>query len=482
MKIFLGSLILFIGICTKVTAQHYLGVATDGWGSMNTLYLNPANIAGREEKVSINLMSLNLSADNNQEKLNKTGNIFGPLGGSNYTGVFGNSTAHLNSLIPSGEVRGPGVMVSLNPENALALTTGIRAINQLNNFDPSLYAAITHSGSLPNTSFSTQAHNFNWTAQMWSQVGLTYATVIDRGTSQWNAGVTLRYLGGIGFLAVKGYNLNVDYKAGQDSFFASQSELQYASNVQGSSGAISNGINTSDLLNKFFGAKAGSGGGGDIGVTYFWRPVHNLNNDAQSGNGYKLRVSASVTDLGIIYYKAANNTMVDVRGSGYLTGGGLIANTRSTASFTNYARQQGFRTDSVTDNTQLLLPATAVFSADLQVYQRFYINATYMGNIMDRLQYGNSFYDQYSLIPRYDSREVSVGLPITYSKLSNEVKIGIGIRYTGFFIGSDDLLGLAGSAHGFGFYLGGYIPLYKTKGVIKGPTKNSETRLPPGSE
>ena len=205
MKIFVYSLILFIGI-PAAKAQHFLGVATDGWSSMNTLYLNPANLGGREEQLAINILSLNLSYDNSGATLGNTGGLFKPNGGR-YNSLFGSNTTSFNAMVPTGEVRGPGVLVAVNGENCLALTTGIRGMNQFTNFDPSLYSAITHPGTIPDNNFHSSAQDFNWNAQMWSQIGLTYAVVMERGNNQFNFGLTVRYLEGLGFTAIKGYSL-----------------------------------------------------------------------------------------------------------------------------------------------------------------------------------------------------------------------------------------------------------------------------------
>ena len=198
-----------------------------------------------------------------------------------------------------------------------------------------------------------------------------------------------------------------------------------------------------------------------------------MRNRPNAGNGYKLRLSAAVTDLGVIYYGSDKTYITDVRGQGYMNAQALGSKLINPASFRNYAVQQGFRTDSTPDNVRMYLPATAVLSADMQVYQRFYINATCFANIMDRKLYGNTFYTQVSLIPRYDSRMLGIGLPVTYSSLSREVKVGIGVRVTGVFFGSDDITALFGSkGRGFGCYAGGYIPLYKRRATY-------EYRAPP---
>ena len=83
----------------------------------------------------------------------------------------------------------------------------------------------------------------------------------------------------------------------------------------------------------------------------------------------------------------------------------------------------------------------------------------YYGNLATRSNFGNSFYSQVSVTPRYESRRYMVSLPLTYSFLSNSMKVGVGARIFGFFIGSDDALGwITKKQYGANVYVGGFIP------------------------
>ncbi len=447
-------------------AQHYLGVSSDGWSGFNTLYLNPANIAGREERLIINLFSENMAVDNNIGVFSKFGNVGTALNGRGYDSISNlPGQAKLNMLAPSATLRGPGLMITLNERNTLALTTGVRAVNQYINFDQAFYNALTTSGYVPaqNNNFSTK--NFSWSTHAWSEVGLTYAVVLaGPGRHQLNAGITLRYLSGIGYISMKGKNVNVDLAQGADSFYAWQSDVQYASNIMTSANAITNNMDASQLVSRFMTSTENVGFGGDLGFTYFFRPQNYSQGKLYTGNAFKFRLSASVTDFGAIQYRENTNHIVNVSGNAYLTGKDLILNTRNFRDFTDYSLRKGLRTDSSNAALSINLPAKLLISADYQIYDKFYLNATYLANLIGRQEYGNGYYDQVTIVPRYDSRFLGIGIPVTYSLLSKTVKAGIGLRLSGLFIGSDDLLTLVGgSSHGFGFYGGLYLPIYKKK-------------------
>jgi len=123
----------------------------------------------------------------------------------------------------------------------------LRAINQFHNFDQSLFRTITDSAYAANQNGNVDltATNFNWTAHLWGELSATYGGVVyQRGHHELKVGVTLRYLTGIGFLGLKGRNLDAHYSQGQDSFYARNTDLEYASNVFSASSALRSNVNT----------------------------------------------------------------------------------------------------------------------------------------------------------------------------------------------------------------------------------------------
>jgi hypothetical protein len=449
----------FMMICK---GQHNLGIATSDNSVINSLYLNPANVAGCKEKIVVSLFSINVGVDNSLGTFSKIGDLSNSLKSNNVASVFQNSgTQNFNMLVPSAEVRGPGILVRIDDKQSIALTTRIRVMNQFNNFDQSLYTAITNPNYVSNGNYTYNAKNFNWTAHLWSDIGLTYGRVLmENDNSSLKAGVTLRYLGGIAYLGFKGSNVDVTYNTGKDSFYAANSDIEYASNILTTTDAVKSGLNSSDLLNRFFGAKDGHGLGADLGVVYIYNPGGNGKKGTNKNTGsHKLSLSASVTDIGAINYKE-NNSIVNVSGNGYITGTGIINNLNNWTSFRNYMVKQGYTADTASQSTKLYMPTALVLGADYQIYKQYYVNATYINNLANRQNYGNSYYNQFTITPRYDTRLFTIGLPITYSALASDVKIGLGFRVSGFFFGSDDMLALVSDhQHGFDVYAGGYIPI-----------------------
>lgn len=446
-------------------AQRYLGVSTDGWSALNTLYLNPANIAGRQEKMAFAILSFSGELQTSNGSLGNTTQIRETFRDKKYYGSFnsGNNNSTFSMSTPTMAVRGPGFLWSINERHSIALTSAIRGFNQFTGINQSLYRTVADPGFAPTTANNFTNTRFNWTSQLWSELALSYAkVVIEPGEHQLNAGITVRYLGGMGFMSIKGHNLAFDYEGKPDSIHVTGTDLEFSSNVSTSDQALNKGLDPSALLNKFFGPKDGMGFGGDLGLTYFYRPYNSVNDDPRSGNGYVFRFSLSAIDLGFINYKAADTRIVDINGEGFVSAPGLLASTGGYTSFKDYANTQGFRASIIADDKQIILPATLVAGADFQVYKRFYVNATYMQNVVNRFETGNSFYNQLTIVPRFDSRIISIGLPVSYNRLDGGTKIGLGVRFTGFFIGSDDLLAaVSNKQKSFGFYIGGSYPIFR---------------------
>jgi Family of unknown function (DUF5723) len=465
-----------IACCNNTAqAQYNFGTATSNWSGTNAIYLNPASIADSREKFSIDIMSFNAGVDNNLGYINSKGGIIGAINKGNTNDMFSyNNNKSFSLLAPYAQVHLPGFSLSINPKHSIALTTSIRGFNQFNNFDQSLYRIIADTASLTNGNLDLTSNRFNYTAQIWSEIGVTYAGVlVDNKESELRIGVTLRYLGGIGYLGLRGKNLDAHYKGASDSLFVNNSDLEFASNIVSTKSALLNGVSNHSIFSEFFGSKDGSGIGGDIGLIYDYMPNYERGTYDKEGNPgltdysknrYKLRLSASVMDIGAITYKSSSNSNARLTGDGVVSGADLRKNVSNFDDFRAYALAHGFTADTSHKSTKVYMPTTLRIGADYNIYKAFYVNATYVANLANRQNFGNSYYNQLTVTPRFDTRLISVGLPITYGVLANAMKVGVGVRVSGFFIGSDDLLAfVSGHQAGVNFYAGGSIPFYKSK-------------------
>lgn len=476
-KHYLSFLLAAATTCTvsPTEAQRLLGVATSNWSGTPSIYLNPASIADSRTKFSIDLFDFNAFAENDLGTLSKD-NLFNKINNRDILSVndvfkFDNKTS-ANLMAPYAEVRGPGFMWNIDHKNSIAFTTGLRGANQFTNINQDIYRTLLdpHYAQNGNGNYNVNASNFHWSAATWSEMGLTYGRVlVDNGRNFLSAGITMRYLGGIGYLNLSGNNVDAAYTASKDSLHLANTSVTYSSNILNNDNTVNKGTSNSELFNRFFGKKGGQGAGGDLGFSYEFRPdfeKYTYDMDGQTkikdyGSArYKLRLSAAITDIGAINFNAANNRQATLTGDGYIKSGDLSSNVNNYRDFKNYAQSHGFTVDTSAGKTTYHMPTALVLAADYKLSGDFYVNATSITNLADKSQVGNYYYNQITVTPRYDTKVFSVGIPITYAMQSKSMKMGLGARVAGFFVGSDDMLALfSNNQYGFNFYMGASIPV-----------------------
>lgn len=456
-------------------AQRHIGIATSNWSGTNGLYLNPANIGDSRHKFVIDLFSVDFGVNNNLAKFN-SGSIIDyaqdPDNNDLADAFEFQNNDKFSLMAPYAEIHLPGLIYSINRKHSLALTSRVRVMSQFNDFNQNLYRTIIDRDFVDSmgANYTVSSGPFNFTAHGWSEIGLSWGGVLyDGGEHFIKGGITLRYLMGAGYLGMNS-NRGIDAVSygGQDSVQINNSDLNFGTTLANNNSSFGNSIGD------FLFNSAGNGVGGDVGFVYEWRPDHakyKYDMDCKTGliddgaNKYKLRVSLSVTDMGAITYKGSNNFTMNITGSGYVKGNTLGDSVSNYDDLRAYAVNHGFTVDSSTGatTTKVKLPTSLIFGLDYNVAKNFYVNAMYINNLANRSGFGNSYYNQITVTPRYDIRAVSVGVPLSYSFLTKSLKAGVGVRAGGFFIGSDDIGAMFSSAQGFNFYFGAYIPINKKK-------------------
>jgi outer membrane protein OmpA-like peptidoglycan-associated protein len=485
MKPYLIFIVCFFA-AGQAFAQRYFGIATSNWSGTNSLYLNPAYIADDRYKFSIDLASVNVGVDNDLGTIN-AGNVSKQFIGGTNVGLLKminiNNSGNFNMMAPNAEVRLPGFMFSINHKNSIAITMRVRAMNQFSNFDQTLFSVLGGSNGslLSKDNTLVNLNNFKWMLNAWSQISATYAKVLlEVPKHQLKAGLTISYLGGIAYAGFKGNQLTATYhvyshnlSVDSTTVDVNSSDVSYASNIIKNTDQLQSGINTADVANYFFGKKAGYGIGADVGLVYEYRPGFPENYEYEmdgkqhldlTKNMYKLRLAVSVTDIGSINYDQ-NNLQASLTGSGHISSNDGNTNFNNFSDVRNYASSHGFTVDTSQHGaTRVYLPTALVASVDYHVISRFYLNATYLADLTNHNNFGNNYYNQATVTPRYDSKGISIGVPLTYSTLNNKIKAGLGMRYGGFFVGSDDMLALFNNnQYGFNAYFGAFVPINKKK-------------------
>lgn len=448
------SALLFIAFLHfSASAQFNYGIATSNWCSMNSIVLNPAFLAGSNEISAISVGAFTTGVDNNVGAFNAANGLVVAIGDGKTNNMFSYSNnSRVSMLAPYVNVTGPGVMYRINRRSSFALTTAIRGMNQFNNFDQTIFHTFNDPSFRTTEAIDATPRNFNYTLHVWGQIGATYATtLINSPQHKLKGGITLRYLGGIAYVGVKGRAMDAHFTAGKDTFYASNVDLEYVSNIllvgKGGPQYISDNL---------FSGNGGTSVGADIGLAYEFTQRN------ERKQGYRIRVSAALMDWGSITYHGDNNANEIFSGSGYVTGKGILDNVKNFVDIQKYARDRGFTADIRKMSSTVSLPTRLMLAGDYHVDKQYYVNVTYLYNLGIRGGLGNVFYNQFTITPRYDTKPITIGLPLTYSTLSNSFKLGLGFRAGPLFFGSDDMLGLVSKTqYGLNFYIGLNAPVYK---------------------
>ena len=454
MKKTIPFLLLLVSAVSS-SAQRYLGVATSNWNALGSMYLNPANLGGCNEKLSVELFSFNLGVDNSLGTISSVSDI-SKTTNSNESGgksifTYGNKD-RFSMMLPAVDMKLPSILYRINSRNTAALSFRFRAFNEFNNFSKTLYNSISDTAFANQSTIAANAQNFNWTAHLWSEVGLSYGCVaVDEDAFRLKTGITLRYLIGIGYIGIKGKNLDLSYTSGSDSFRATNTDIEYASNIQSIESGFSNGYTN----NLFGGPSSGKGFGGDIGAILEYRSAKDKESD-----DYTVAFSAAVTDVGFISYKTSYN--VTLSGNGYISGNDLSNNVKNYSDLRTYAASKGFFIDTGIKTTKVYLPTVIIIGADYKIRKHIYLNGMFQGNMASDSHFGSKLYSRFAVTPRFDSKVFTFGLPVTYDMLTHNMRLGLGIRLYGFYLGSDDMMALfSGGQYGINFYLGAMVPIYK---------------------
>jgi outer membrane protein OmpA-like peptidoglycan-associated protein len=375
-------------------------------------------------------------------------------------------------MLPAAEVRGPGFMVNFNSKHGIALTTRVRAFNQVNDISQEIFKVVRGASG---DSFTSKGNAFNWTPNMWAELGLSYGGVIYESKEHMvKGGATVRYLHGGGYLNFSSNNLDMSYNGANDQVSIANTDMMFGTTFA----STDTGKNDFSQTIKNALRGTGAGVGGDIGFVYEFRPKYQkytYDMDGKTGlfdrsqPTYMLRFSASITDLGSINYKKDNGTLTlkNTGSTAYFDGNNLRDSVNDYNSLKAFAANKGITVDSNNNaSTKVGLPTALVIGVDYNIadVKGLYANVTFIGNLADRLKVGNSYYSQLTLTPRFETRGISVGIPVTYNFVSSSIKAGIGVRFGGFFIGSDDMLAFVGNGqYGANFYFGASVPFNKKR-------------------
>ncbi len=443
-------IVLLVGcLYLPLHAQEYLGIMNSNYAGTIGTQLNPSSFVDSKLLFDINLISGGASFDNTFLYIPREDLTF--FGFGNIVDIVENKEFltrwdpdHPNdkqNLTASMEGLGPSFMINFAKRHSIGFTTGAKFFMTENNIAAHVaenaYQELRDE-SLYNTDWTTD--NMQQNILGWAEYGLNYGIVLFKNkTHEFKGGTTLKVVDGMGGGYMK--NVNVSYNiTGPDTILFGPTSLDYGRTD----------FNSFDPIKSYSDLKHGGGFGWDLGFTYEWLRdssewTYEMDQHRWADpdkNQYRLRIGASLIDMGSIKFnEASNNYHLETVGTDYPEWRGehyednidfdktlsYIFYGDSTASF-------------VSENFKMALPSAFSLQVDWNIYRNFFVNATIIQSLHHKSDQGIVRPDIYSITPRYEHKwfEVSVPLSVEYYG-HTKTRIGMMLRAGPVFVGTDEI-------------------------------------------
>ncbi len=438
--------LLMVATMQSNAQQQYAGYRSSDRMGVNGVFFNPAYIAGNRFKWDVNVFSINAGVGNNNNKfaLKGIGSIIKNADSLLYTSTGNN---RLNALA-NVDFLGPSAMMQLDEKSAVAITTRVRAVVNVLDYDSRLINSIRQQVSFSTFPYSISSSNNQGTRiNAWTEIGASYARVFSGDPAHtFKLGLTLKYLRGTGSAYV---NIN-SLRATLDRDGSGTYVTDATGSIATSSAVDFENLKFNELLRS-----TGSGIGGDLGLIYEFRPNGYNSIDAQ--NGYKLKLGLAVLDVGGITYK--NDPQYYSNYAMNIPAGDKLYLEQFSEKNIDEVKQildADVRFTKIAGgNNRIALPTTLLADADYHISQNIYTNlAVQLGlSAKDKIQ-NPYYYGNVTLTPRFENKTFGVYVPLNYNPLTH-FNAGLSLRAGPFFIGSGSFFTLAaGQSKQMDFHMG----------------------------
>ncbi|MFM2266094.1 MAG: hypothetical protein RLZ77_1514 [Bacteroidota bacterium] len=425
-------LVLFFVSQLGQAQEHFAGISTSKRVGIVNLTVNPSELANLKNHFEIQLLSSSMNVANNKVGFNDL------TDDTNTEDLLLSGTKPINFNF-SNEILGPGVAVRLLKWR-FAVTSKVNIKAGVLNVSPVLASYLTGSDvqQLPINGdnieyFSNQ--RFNGT--MWGEVGFAVARKVwENEKGLLNAGINVKMMfpGAYANMGIGNFNGTVTNNNDGDLVLKdTDANVNFAY-----SGSLAQEFtNSQQYTNSLFGNLDGLAA--DIGVDY----------QLKKGNSYKLKVGASIMNLGGMTYNDNNNNSTDyklkISGNQELVLNffeGVDDIPAIKQHLIDEAAQGNIEFTEITSNKdfRVSLPTTLNLYADVHLISK--LNVTLFTQQKLNSNSGNNQITAqtiYSVTPRFGIGFFEAYLPVSVNDISG-TNAGLGFRLGGFFMGSNSIL------------------------------------------
>jgi hypothetical protein len=425
-------LVLFFVAQLGQAQEHFAGISTSKRVGIVNLTVNPSELANLKNHFEIQLLSSSMNVANNKVGFNDL------TDDTNTEDLLLSGTKPINFNF-SNEILGPGVAVRLLKWR-FAVTSKVNIKAGVLNVSPVLASYLTGSDvqQLPiGGDEINYLSNQRFNGTMWGEVGFAVARKVwENEKGLLNAGINVKMMfpGAYANMGIGNFNGTVTNNNDGDLVLKdTDANVNFAY-----SGSLAQEFtNSQQYTNSLFGNLDGLAA--DIGVDY----------QLKKGNSYKLKVGASIMNLGGMTYNDNNNNSTDyklkISGNQELVLNffdGVDDIPAIKQHLIDEAAQGNIEFTEITSNKdfRVSLPTTLNLYADVHLISK--LNVTLFTQQKLNSNSGNNQITAqtiYSVTPRFGIGFFEAYLPVSVNDISG-TNAGLGFRLGGFFMGSNSIL------------------------------------------
>lgn len=430
------SLVLGLISCVPLfgLSQQFTGYTYDNYSGVHGMVQNPASVAGSKYKVNVNWFSLSALAGNNAYELkNDKFKKFDFSDLDENVDFFKSTNTDKKSLWLNTDIMGPSFMVTTGKKSGMGLYTRMRTLMNVYNLSDQTFRYFGNGDAIYNTGI--QENNLQVKAHAFAEAGLTYGRIIYSSPHHLlKMGITPKFVVGLAAASLYSNKLLVNIaKSEQINQLEGDLNVRYSGNLD----VVDDDFENIDELSGNY------GWGLDLGLQYEWRPESSgwLTTDQTP---YKLRLSASVNDIGSVKYNnSENGNSYSLNAAGYTTDdldkkdGENIGEYFDRLDSMNLIIAHGH-----SDKYKVKLPGTFRLDADYHIYKRLFINAGTVINLLNKNKNQSSaaYATSFTVTPRLEKKWFSIYSPIYYNTENKKMAWGAGLRAGPLFLGSSSVL------------------------------------------
>jgi len=327
----------------------------------------------------------------------------------------------------------------LNKKSSIGLITRVRGVYNINNIDGFLYENLEREFDL-DEDFSFNSSNLTSTLHSWAEIGLSYGRILlDKPKAMLSAGVTLKYLMGAGGVFTNTPELQGQYTASSETIM-SQGAINFG---------ITNGFDPDDIKYE----DISTGFGFDVGLAYEWHPNKTDDTTPFYQDPYKLKIAASITDIGSISYDAAEVQNFDLNAS---------VNINSYEDIQEFL-ENNYNSFTTRESLTFELPTALHVLVDYRLAKKWLISAQAdVSLVSDTQVLSNRIINHYTLTPRFESKWFSFLMPLSLREYDN-FAFGAGLRIGPLSLGSGSIFSnlINDESQTTDVFVGLKIPIYR---------------------